>query len=137
MGNWIPDDPTMPAQILRLAAEYGPPPPPGLVSPSLWGTGQAVVERFGQAGIPAGAIATRPAVFDFHLDRPPSSLTDIFVSSFGPIMRVFEALGPGPRADALRARMDALLEQENLAQDGTTHIRARYLMVTVTVTDAP
>lgn len=137
MGNWIPDDPTMPAQILKLAAEYGPPPPPGFVSPSLWGTEQAVVERFGQAGIPAGAIATRPAFFDFHLDTPPSSLVDIFVSSFGPIMRVFEALGPGPRADELRARMDALLEQENRARDGATHIRARYLMVTVTVPNAP
>jgi len=32
MGNWIPNDPTLVAQILRISAAYTPPPPDGFVS---------------------------------------------------------------------------------------------------------
>src|SRR5436189_54399 len=37
MGNWIPNDPTLVAQILKIAAAYTPPPPEGFVSPMTWG----------------------------------------------------------------------------------------------------
>src|SRR5262249_46364065 len=33
MGNWIPNDPTLVAQILRISSSYTPPPPEGFVSP--------------------------------------------------------------------------------------------------------
>ena len=33
MGNWIPGDPTLVAQILRISASYSPPPPADFVSP--------------------------------------------------------------------------------------------------------
>jgi SAM-dependent methyltransferase len=33
MGNWIPNDPTLVAQILKVSAAYSPPPPEGFVSP--------------------------------------------------------------------------------------------------------
>jgi hypothetical protein len=29
MGNWIPNDPTLVAQILKISASYSPPPPEG------------------------------------------------------------------------------------------------------------
>jgi ubiquinone/menaquinone biosynthesis C-methylase UbiE len=32
MGNWIPNDPTLVAQILRISSAYSPPPPEGFVS---------------------------------------------------------------------------------------------------------
>src|SRR3954466_14193494 len=32
MGNWIPNDPTLVAQILKIAAAYTPPPPDGFIS---------------------------------------------------------------------------------------------------------
>ena len=35
MGNWIPNDPTLVAQILKISAAYSPAPPPGFVSPML------------------------------------------------------------------------------------------------------
>ena len=38
MGNWIPDDPTLVAQILRISSAYTPPPPAGFVSPMTWGS---------------------------------------------------------------------------------------------------
>ncbi|RYG97794.1 MAG: class I SAM-dependent methyltransferase, partial [Alphaproteobacteria bacterium] len=37
MGNWIPGDPTLVAQILRISSAYSPPPPEGFVSPMTWG----------------------------------------------------------------------------------------------------
>lgn len=33
MGNWIPGDPTLVAQILKISAAYTPPPPEGFISP--------------------------------------------------------------------------------------------------------
>ena len=131
MGNWIPDDPTMPAQILKLLQEYGPPPPEGFVPPTEWGNEAKVSERFGQAGIPRNAITMTPAIQEFRLDGPPSALLQIFLDYFGPVIRAFEWLGPGARADELRGRMLALIERENLGEEGRTLIRARYLLVTV------
>ncbi len=51
MGNWIPNDPTLVAQILKISASYSPPPPEGFVSPMTWGSTTHVIERFGAAGI--------------------------------------------------------------------------------------
>jgi ubiquinone/menaquinone biosynthesis C-methylase UbiE len=34
MGNWIPNDPTLVAQILRISSAYSPPPPEGFASPT-------------------------------------------------------------------------------------------------------
>jgi len=52
MGNWIPGDPTLVAQILRISSAYSPSPPEGFVSPMTWGVEENVVERFGAAGVP-------------------------------------------------------------------------------------
>jgi ubiquinone/menaquinone biosynthesis C-methylase UbiE len=46
MGNWIPNDPTLVAQILKISSHYTPPPPEGFVSPMTWGVESNVVERF-------------------------------------------------------------------------------------------
>src|SRR5258706_10129843 len=51
MGNWIPGDPTLVAQILKISSAYTPPPPQGFVSPMQWGIEEKVIERFGTAGI--------------------------------------------------------------------------------------
>src|SRR5947208_4138001 len=36
MGNWIPNDPTLVAQILKISSSYSPPPPEGFISPMTW-----------------------------------------------------------------------------------------------------
>jgi hypothetical protein len=53
MGNWIPGDPTLVAQILKISTSYSPPPPDGFVSPMTWGIEANVIERFAAAGEPA------------------------------------------------------------------------------------
>src|SRR5260370_5498604 len=50
MGNWIPNDQTLVAQILRISSAYSPPPPEGTVSPMTWGVESNGIERFGDAG---------------------------------------------------------------------------------------
>src|SRR5256714_6559572 len=57
MGNWIPGDPTLVAQLLKISASYSPPPPEGFVSPMTWGIESNVIERFGAAGIPKERIS--------------------------------------------------------------------------------
>src|SRR5207245_11769803 len=52
MGNWIPNDPTLVAQILKICSGYTPPPPEGFVSPVTWGIESNVIERFARAGVP-------------------------------------------------------------------------------------
>ena len=57
MGNWIPNDPTLVAQILKTSSAYSPPPPEGYISPMTWGVESNVIERFGGAGVPKEKIS--------------------------------------------------------------------------------
>src|SRR5204862_6665026 len=66
MGNWIPNDPTFVAQLLRVSTAYSPPPPEGFVSPMTWGVEENVLERFGAAGIPAKNITCERTMFVFE-----------------------------------------------------------------------
>ena len=68
MGNWIPNDPTLVAQILKISAAYSPPPPEGFIGPMTWGIESKVIERFGSAGVPKDRISF---VRDTYLFRFP------------------------------------------------------------------
>src|SRR4029453_6816494 len=57
MGNWIPGDPTLVAQILKISSAYSPPPPEGFVSPMMWGVEANVIERFTAAGVPRERVS--------------------------------------------------------------------------------
>ena len=72
MGNWIPGDPTLVAQILRISSAYSPPPPEGFVSPMLWGVEEHVVERFGGAGVPEDRVSFQRDTYTFAYPGPPS-----------------------------------------------------------------
>ena len=66
MGNWIPNDPTLVAQILKISSSYTPPPPEGFVSPMTWGIESNVIERFAAAGVPAERISFARDTFTFN-----------------------------------------------------------------------
>src|ERR1051325_2973201 len=91
MGNWIPNDPTLVAQILRISSNYTPPPPEGFVSPMTWGIENHVTERFGSAGIPADKISFVRDTFIFNYPGSPSGFVDEFRQYYGPTMNAFEA----------------------------------------------
>src|SRR5206468_6342823 len=103
MGNWIPGDPTLVAQILKVSAAYTPPPPAGFVSPMAWGDESEVRDRFAGAGIAPGSIAFERATWFFRHDGPPAELLDIFRRFYGPTMNAFEAAANAGRERELRA----------------------------------
>jgi SAM-dependent methyltransferase len=93
MGNWIPNDPTLVAQILKTSAAYSPPPPEGFVSPMTWGVESHVRERFGQA-------ASRPT-------RSPASATPTCSSTWARPSEVRRHLPAVLRTDDERLRRRA------------------------------
>ena len=132
MGNWIPGDPTLVAQILKISAAYSPPPPEGFVSPMTWGVESHVVERFGSVGVPKDAIAFERDSWVFRHPGPPSELLETFRRYYGPTMNAFEAAEKNGRADDLQRELQALFESQNTGGDATS-IPATYLRVTVAV----
>jgi len=132
MGNWIPGDPTLVAQILKISSSYTPPPPEGFVSPMLWGVESQVIERFEKAGIPKENISFTRETFTFNADYSPAQFLDNFKNYYGPTMNAFEAAGKNGKADELRRELEDLFIAQNRG-NGTnnTSIPATYLKVTV------
>jgi len=130
MGNWIPNDPTLVAQILKISAGYSPPPPEGFVSPMTWGVESHVLERFGAAGIPQDAVSFARDTFTFDYDGTPAAFVAAFRDYYGPTMNAFDAARAAGREQDLQSELEALFEEHNTATEGTT-ITAAYLRVTV------
>ena len=134
MGNWIPNDPTLVAQILKIGASYSPPPPEGFVSPMAWGSTTHVIERFGEAGIAWEGITCERDSYVFNFDGSPAEFVDTFRRCDGPMMNAFDAAAKDGRTQALQSELVALFESQNLCQyPGTTLIPATFLRVTVEV----
>lgn len=132
MGNWIPGDPTLIAQVLKTSAAYTPPPPEGFVSPVTWGVEDNVRERFGAAGVPAENISCERETYVFRHPGPPSELFRTFKEYYGPTMNAFEAATKEGRAEQLDAELSRLFEQHNRGDENRTEIPATFLKVTAT-----
>jgi SAM-dependent methyltransferase len=131
MGNWIPNDPTFVAQVLKISSAFTPPPPEGFVSPMTWGVESNVVERFEQAGVPQGNIFMQKTTFLFRApDKNPAEVIDTFRKFYPPTMNAFEAAEKTGNEDELRRQLIALAESRNLKQEGT-EIPATFLQITV------
>jgi SAM-dependent methyltransferase len=133
MGNWIPGDPTLVAQVLKISAAYLPPPPEGFVSPVTWGVENDVVERFGAAGVSSRQISCMRETWEFVHPGAPADLLEIFRNYYGPTMTAYAAAAAtsDARAEELHAELTELFEAQNQAADGTTLIPATYLRVAV------
>lgn len=83
MGNWIPSDPTLIAQVLKISSAFTPPPPEGFVSPMTWGVEATVTERFVAAGIPAANLAFARPTFVFRHPASPRDLVGVFKTYYG------------------------------------------------------
>jgi SAM-dependent methyltransferase len=130
MANWIPGDPTLVAQILKISASYSPPPPEGFISPMSWGVEENVVERFTAAGVREDDISFERATYTFTFAAPPSQLVDSFRQYYGPTMNAFEAAQANGREAELHAELDALFNSQNTSSsDDVTSIPATFLRV--------
>jgi len=134
MGNWIPGDPTLVAQILRISSTYTPPPPEGFVSPMLWGVENQVIERFGQANIPQENISFLRDTYVFRFSGTPSEFVKTFKQYYGPTMNAFEAAEKNGKADDLQNELEELFKSQNTsATANRTTIPATFMRITVDV----
>lgn len=132
MGNWIPGDPTLVAQILKISAAYTPPPPDGFISPMLWGVESHVIERFEQAGVAKENITFSKDTFTFNPPYSPAEFVDKFKTYYGPTMNAFEAAEKNGKAADLQRELEELFTRQNQSTDkNKTSIPATFLRVTV------
>src|SRR6187549_1963840 len=132
MGNWIPGDPTLVAQILKISSAYTPPPPEGFISPMLWGVENHVTERFTNAGMAKENISFSKETFTFNAPYPPAELVSTFKNYYGPTMNAFEAAEKNGKAADLQKELEDLFNSQNKSTDkSTTSIPATFLKVTV------
>src|SRR5215831_11365086 len=134
MGNWIPNDPTLVAQVLKISSAFTPPPPEGFVSPMTWGMESHVQERFVKAGVARERIQCERATYMFRFAVPPAAVVDAFRDFYGPTMSAFDAANKNGKAAELQGLLVDLFATHNQSKDkGSTVIPATYLRVTVTV----
>ena len=130
MGNWIPNDPTLVAQILKISSNYTPPPPEGFVSPMTWGVESNVIERFTGGRNSEREYFVRAGHVYFQFPGTPAQFVDTFRKYYGPTMNAFEAAEKQGKADELQKQLEELFNSQNKRQDGTS-IPATFLRVTV------
>jgi len=134
MGNWIPGDPTLVAQILKISSAYTPAPPEGFVSPMLWGVESHVTERFVKAGVHAENISFLKDTYTFDAPYSPSALVENFKNYYGPTMNAFDAAKKNNKDSALQHELEQLFSAQNRSADpNKTSIPATFLRVTVRI----
>lgn len=132
MGNWIPNDPTLVAQILKISSAFTPPPPEGFISPMTWGMESNVTERFAAAGVAAGNISFERDTFTFNFPGAPQDFVARFRDYYGPTMNAFEAAGKSGRVADLQGQLEELFRKQNTSsRPDQTCVPATYLRVTV------
>ena len=132
MGNWIPNDPTLVAQILKISSSYSPPPPEGFISPMTWGLENNVIERFTGAGAAKDKTSFVRDTFMFNYAGAPAGFVDEFRRYYGPTMNAFDAAEKSGRAADLQRELEALFASQNKSTSkDTTSIPATFLRVTV------
>ena len=134
MGNWIPNDPTLVAQILKISSAYSPPPPEGFISPMTWGVEDNVTERFGEAGVGADKVSFSRETYTFEYPAPPAELLAVFREYYGPTMNAFAAAEANGRTEELQKDLADLFTSQNTSPNAdATSIPATFLQVTVNV----
>jgi SAM-dependent methyltransferase len=134
MGNWIPGDPTLVAQILKISGAYSPPPPEGFVSPVRWGVEADVRERFAAAGIAPEKVHCIRDTYVFDYAGPPGDFLGVFRDYYGPTMNAFAAAAASGRQADLQRELEELFTSQNTSKDlSSTVIPATFLRVTVEV----
>lgn len=122
MANWTPDG--FIGRLFKVIGKYLPP-APGVKPPSLWGAKAHLDTLFGSD---ATVVAeSRKFVFRY---KSPKHWLDVFGTYYGPVLKAFAALDP-KTGKALEADLGALLDEFNVANDGTLVVPSEYLEVVV------
>ena len=123
LANWTPGG--FIGTLFRTIGKYVPP-APGIKSPALWGTKAHLDALFGAKA----TVATEQKNFVFRY-RSPKHWVETFRGYYGPVHKAFAAIDPNARK-ALEADLYALLDELNVAKDGTLVVPSAYLEVVIT-----
>jgi ubiquinone/menaquinone biosynthesis C-methylase UbiE len=123
LANWTPGG--FIGTLFRTIGKYVPP-APGIKSPALWGTKAHLDALFGAKA----TVATEQKNFVFRY-RSPKHWVETFRGYYGPVHKAFAAIDPKARK-ALEADLYALLDELNVARDGTLVVPSAYLEVVIT-----
>lgn len=122
MANLTPDG--FAGQYFR-AHDSVLPPPPDRRSPLDWGQEEKVRALFGDY-VSSLTFARRSIELRFPL--PPSAVSKLFVTCYGPTVTALESLSPGD-ARVLRNELSRIFHLYNRATDGTTAVPVEFLDV--------
>ena len=123
LANWTPSG--FIGELFTLISRYIPS-PTGVQSPSLWGTEERLRELFGE-NVATMEVARRSFVFRY---RSPQHWIDTFRTYYGPMQKVFNALGAAQQ-EALAADLIRLVQRFNRATDGAMVLPSEYLEVVI------
>jgi hypothetical protein len=124
LANWTPDG--FIGQVFKTIGKHLPP-PAGVRSPALWGTGARIAEMFGKE---ASALGIDQRAFTFRY-RSAQHWLDVFRTYYGPLLKAFAALEPLAQA-ALEDDLVALIGRLNRSGDDTMVVPADYLEIVIT-----
>jgi SAM-dependent methyltransferase len=107
-------------------AHLVPPTAAGTPSPDEWGEAEEARGRLAAAGLSTKAEQRN---FAWRFPSPQEAL-DTFVTAAGPIVALFEALGPIGKVDEGRTLLLEAIHEANVATDGSCTLPAPYLLIT-------
>jgi SAM-dependent methyltransferase len=123
MANWTPTG--FIGQMFRIVGSHVPP-PPNMPSPLLWGNETEVRQRLGQG---VSEINFKPHSISFTFPFSVPETIEFWREFYGPTHKAFAALDEKGQA-ALRRDLENLWNENNLSDNGTTHIKSEYMEVT-------
>jgi SAM-dependent methyltransferase len=124
LASWTPDG--FIGRMFQVMGKHVPP-PAGIRPPSQWGTESRLEELF-RGQVDRLQADERQFVFRY---RSAAHFIEVFRAWYGPVQRAFQALPPD-RAQALEGDLAALLEERNVARDGTLAVPGAYLQAVIT-----
>lgn len=123
LANWTPGG--FIGRVLGIVGKYLPP-PPGIESPMIWGGEDRLTSLFGAEG----QVRAKAANFVFRY-KSAGHWLEFFRTFYGPVLKAFAALEPGAQA-RLDTDIRALIDELNVARDGTVVVPGEYLEVIIT-----
>ena len=120
LANWTPE--SFIGRLFKIIGKYVPP-APDVKSPALWGSRPHLDLLFGSHA--AVMAENRNFVFRY---RSPAHWVETFRTYYGPVLKAFAAIDPEKR-EALEADLYALIDEFNVADDGTLVVPGEYLEV--------
>jgi ubiquinone/menaquinone biosynthesis C-methylase UbiE len=121
LANWTPE--SFPGEFRRIIGQYIPP-PPGVQSPTRWGTEAGLRELFGN-GLASLQVTVRSVTLRHH---SPRHAIEHFRAYFAPVLAAFGALDAERQARLMQEMIEAA-QRFNRSGDATLVVPCDYLEV--------